>query len=251
MKKKDLMPPGTSMTLRVFNQPNRGPAFARNAGASKASGEILAFTDDDCAPSEQWLKILSMGLSWADTCAAGGRTLNQLQDNPYATASQMVVDYLYGVMNEIPVSARFLASNNLAMPKDLFLAMGGFDTGFNKAAGEDRDFCRRWVQRGYPMMYIPDAVVYHAHDLGFSGYLHQHFNYGLGAFRYHRRENRVSLKKMESLSFYMKLLRFPLDQPGIAGKLYLVLLMAISQGATAAGFLAGIKSAMGKGRFNN
>ena len=193
-------------------------------------------------PSEQWLKTLAMGLSLEDYCAVGGRTVNQLRYNPYSQASQMVVDYLYVAMNENPLKARFLASNNLAVPKDRFMSLGGFDTGFTRAAGEDRDFCRGWVKRGYPMIYTPDAVVYHAHDLSFSGYLQQHFNYGRGAFEYHRRSPKVSLKKLESLSFYMKLLRFPLDQPKIAGKLYLFCLMAISQGATAAGFLAGIRS---------
>ena len=43
MKKEDLIPPGASLTLRVFNQSNRGPAAARNAGASEAPGEYDCF----------------------------------------------------------------------------------------------------------------------------------------------------------------------------------------------------------------
>ena len=245
MQTKDLIPLGASMTLRVFNQSNRGPASARNMGASRALGEAIAFTDDDCAPSPKWLKSLVGGLTQGDQCAAGGRTVNQLQDNAYAIASQMMVDYLYCVMNESSEKARFLASNNLAVPKDRFMAMGGFDTGFTRAAGEDRDFCRRWVQRGYGMVYVSDAVVFHAHDFGFPGYLRQHFNYGRGALRYHRGKTGRSLKKIKSLLFYIGLLRFPLDRLGIGKRYRLALLMALSQVATTAGFLAGIRGPKG------
>lgn len=238
MSGKDLIPPGVSMALRVINQSHRGPASARNVGVSNALGETIAFTDDDCAPSRKWLKTLAMTLGRGDHCAMGGRTVNQLNENPYSTAGQMMVDYLYETMNESPLKARFLASNNLAVPKDRFMAMGGFDTGFTRAAGEDRDFCRRWVQRGYPMIYVPDAVVYHAHALRFSGYLRQHFNYGRGALRYHWGGSRGSLKFFEKLSFYIKLLHFPMDQPEIGKRYRLAMLMALSQVATTAGFFA-------------
>ena len=39
----------------LVRQPNRGPAAARNAGARKASGDILLFTDADCVPAGNWI----------------------------------------------------------------------------------------------------------------------------------------------------------------------------------------------------
>jgi len=139
----DLLQPGASMALRIVNQSRHGPAYARNIGASLSRGEYVAFTDDDCMPSPEWLKSLAFRVGGNEHCAAGGRTVNQLLNNPYAAASQMLVDYLYGVMNETPEKAGFLASNNLVVPKEQFMAVGGFDTGYKKAAGEDRDLCRR------------------------------------------------------------------------------------------------------------
>ena len=48
------------MNLTIITQKNSGPSRARNAGAKRAKGDILAFTDDDCMPSPDWLKSLSL-----------------------------------------------------------------------------------------------------------------------------------------------------------------------------------------------
>lgn len=233
---------GRLRSLQILNQPNKGPASARNAGALKAGGDYLAFIDDDCIPSSNWLEVLEKRIAIGDDCAVGGRTVNMLTENPFATTSQMMVDHIYGVMNKKPEMARFLATNNLAVPKDRFIEMGGFNGSFVHAAGEDRDFCRRWIHNGYPMVYLPDAVVFHAHNLTFTDYLCQHFTYGQGAFRYHWVTNPGHFQRLETLSYYWNLLLFPLRKQGVPGKPFLTLLMAISQAATAAGIVYGLCS---------
>jgi glycosyltransferase involved in cell wall biosynthesis len=43
--------------VRLLRQsPNAGPAKARNRGANEAKGGIIAFTDDDCVPTADWLR---------------------------------------------------------------------------------------------------------------------------------------------------------------------------------------------------
>lgn len=243
LKKEDVAPLRGLKNLHVLNQQNKGPASARNAGVLMAKGEYLAFLDDDCAPSPEWLKTLAKRVACGDRSAVGGRTVNLLADNPFAVASQMMVDYLYGVMNEKPEKARFLATNNLAVPKDRFLSMGGFDPCFTRAAGEDRDFCRRWIQHGYPMIYVPEALVFHAHDLRFRDYLRQHFGYGQGAFRYHRGGRRGPFSGLGTPAFYWNLVIFPLRRQETPGKCRLIFFMALSQAATAAGIAYGLGSA--------
>jgi GT2 family glycosyltransferase len=221
-----------------LRQANAGPAAARNAGAARAQGTFLAFTDDDCTPAPQWLQALAKHFATSPDCAIGGRTHNALPTNPYATASQLLISYLYSYYNSRSSEARFFASNNLAFPASGFRAVGGFDTTYPRAAGEDRELCDRWLADGRRMLYAPDAVVYHAHALTLRAFWRQHFNYGRAACRFHRtRARRTSARmKVEPLPFYFDLVRYPFSQEQGGQSVSLAALLLLSQVANAAGF---------------
>jgi glycosyltransferase involved in cell wall biosynthesis len=226
------------LNFRMVRQPNSGPASARNRGAQEAKGDFLAFTDDDCLPEPDWLNALASQFVRTPDHAIGGRTINELNNNTYSAASQMLIEYLYGYYNRNADDARFIASNNLAFPAEMFRKIGGFDIRFMLVAGEDRELCDRWLFHGHRISYVPEAVVHHAHALSFFHFCRQHFNYGRGAFDFHRaRASRnQSPVKVEPFSFYTDLLRYPFSKipAGPAGKISI--LFAISQAANTAGF---------------
>ena len=231
--------------IKLIRQPNAGPATARNTGAAHAKGEFLAFTDDDCAPDAGWLQALANRFSATPDKLLGGQTVNALSENLFATASQQLISYLYSYYNHAPNQARFLTSNNFALSAARFKELRGFDTTFPLAAGEDREFCDRWLHYGYQIGYVPEAIVYHRHALSLTGFWRQHFNYGRGAFHFHqvRAQRQQEAIKVEPLSFYLNLLRYPLTQtcpdPGRKRPLRAWLLMALmilSQVANTAGF---------------
>jgi GT2 family glycosyltransferase len=229
------------LDVTLLTQAHAGPAAARNTGAARAKGKFLAFTDDDCAPAPDWLQSLAARFATAPDCAIGGRTLNALPDNPYSTASQLIVDVVYAHYNANPDQASFLATNNLAVPADRFQAIGGFDAAFFPFASEDRDFCNRWLHHGYRMIYAPEVLVYHAHALTFRTFLRQHFSYGCGAFRYHKaRARRGSGRFIVEVEFYLDLLKLLSDSGSQIRSwraLLLATLLVMWQGANAAGFL--------------
>lgn len=226
------------LDITLLAQPHAGPAAARNTGAGKAKGRFLAFTDDDCQPAPDWLTTLAVRLAAMPDCAIGGRTINALPQNRYATSSQLLIDYLYSYYNAITNQSRFFTSSNLALPTDRFMAIGGFDTSFTRAGAEDREFCSRWLNHKYRMTYSPDAVVYHFHTLNFRTFWRQHFNYGRGAFHFHQVRARLGQEplRLEPLSFYLNLLQFPFSQVKDRRALLLSALLVVTQAANAAGF---------------
>jgi GT2 family glycosyltransferase len=231
------------LNLTLLRQGNAGPASARNTGAAVAKGQFLVFTDDDCAPTPNWLNALAEQFQQTPNALIGGQTLNALPDNLYSTASQLLIDYLYEYYNcphtdGDSATAQFFASNNFALPADMFRSMNGFDTSFPLAAGEDREFCDRWLEQGYPMRYAANVQIYHAHHLTLKRFWRQHFNYGRGAFCFHQaraQRNHKSIK-VEPFSFYTNLLTYPFLKASPQYAVFLSLLLFLSQVANVFGF---------------
>jgi GT2 family glycosyltransferase len=226
------------LPLRLMRQANAGPASARNAGAAAAEGEYLAFTDDDCQVHADWLTALAATIAAWPNALIGGHTINALPDNIYSSASQLLIDYLYSYYNTTAGKATFFASNNFALPRDLFQQISGFDTNFPLAAGEDREFCDRWRQQGWPMTYASAMTVFHAHPLSLKRYWRQHFNYGRGAYCFHqvRARRGGGQVNIEPLKFYRQLLTYPLVRRGNFQGVSLSGLMVLSQVANTLGF---------------
>lgn len=226
------------LNLTLLTQPNSGAAIARNTGAKQAKGEFLAFTDDDCLPDSQWLQAFANHLAKTTNTLVGGKTVNALSQNPYSTASQMLLDYVYSSYNNNPLEARFFTSNNIAISAIEFHRIGGFASNFN-IASEDREFCQRWLQHGYKMIYVPTALISHVHHLTFFSFWQQHFNYGRGAFCFYQTisTSKSNKQAIQPLSYYLNLLFYPFSQKSTVSALLLAVLFLGSQVATTTGLL--------------
>lgn len=225
------------LDIRLIVQINAGPAGARNMGAKNANGRYLAFTDDDCEPDLKWLQQYEKAFNKYPDNLLGGDIINALDGNPYSTASQLLVTYLYSYYNPEPESAKFFTSSNIAMPKELFLESGGFDVTTIRDTAEDRELCDRWLLSGRKLTYVAQAIIYHSHSLSFAQFWKQHFNYGRGA--YYFRKARVirgqEKIKLEPLSFYTDLIEYPYKK-GVKRLYYTSFLMIVSQLANGLGY---------------
>jgi glycosyltransferase involved in cell wall biosynthesis len=228
------------LDITLLIQSHAGPAKARNTGAEQAKGTFLAFTDDDCKPAPDWLQKLAIRFSDMPDCVIGGCILNDIPDNPYSNASQMLIDYIYSYYNNNPYQSHFFTTNNFALASKLFHATGSFHTTFSLPGGEDREFCARWLHLGYQMVYASEVIVYHAHSLKFLTFWKQHSNYGRGAYKFHQIiAARQGLKriKIEPLSFYLNIMSYPLSKAK-GWRVFLILtLLFITQLANVCGFL--------------
>jgi GT2 family glycosyltransferase len=229
----------STLRVRAIAHAAAGPGAARNAGAVVSHGECLAFLDDDCVAAPDWVARISARVAAQPDALVGGRTLNGLDENPWATASQLLVSYLYEYFQRHDTPARFFTSNNMALSAGRFKELGGFDTTNPRAVCEDRELCDRWLRLGRPLEYAPEAVVWHRRAMTFGGFLRQHFRYGRGAVHLRRlRVRRGSAPlPLEPASFYLGMVRYPFRMSPGAHPLRLAGLLALTQVAHTAGFV--------------
>jgi mycofactocin system glycosyltransferase len=157
----------------------RGPAAARNVGASVATGDILAFIDSDCSASAGWLAELLPAFDDPEMVAVGG-----LVDG-MCTAS--AVDRYEAVMSSLSLGSRersgsggndtfYLPSCNLLVRRSAFLAARGFDDSMH--VGEDVDLTWRLRDAGWTIAYLPVGRVLHEHRSSVRSFMSRRFDYG-------------------------------------------------------------------------
>jgi GT2 family glycosyltransferase len=243
-----LAPFRESLEISLLRQSHRGCAAARQLGIEHASGEYLAFTDDDCRPSPHWLSTMAALLREHPGCAAGGSTVNGLVDDPFAEATQMVVRTLTEWSRDRAGFVPYCPTSNAAFPAEALRSVGGLDPTWNIAGGEDRDLCARWSNAGRRLVYTPEACVFHFHRLTLGQFVIQHFSYGRGATRFFRVNETSEQQGLRShrVGFYLNLFRGPFlaHPPKLAALIFGLILLA--QIATAAGMISEACSPAGR-----
>jgi GT2 family glycosyltransferase len=117
-------------------------AELRNAGATFASGDILAFVDADHEISSEWADAALATFGDGAVAAAGAAY--------HAPPSGTWVQCAYGALRGTPRGqhdVEWLGSGNMAIRRSAFLAAGGFDTSLTTC--EDVDLCNRLRAAGH------------------------------------------------------------------------------------------------------
>jgi cellulose synthase/poly-beta-1,6-N-acetylglucosamine synthase-like glycosyltransferase len=155
--------------VKVLRQANAGPAAARNRGVRGASGEIVLFTDDDCEPFPNWLT--EMLKPFDDPNVVGAKGVYRTRQ-PELAARFVQIEYedRYRLMARQP-TIDFIDTYSAAFRRDRFVESGGYDTSFPVACCEDSELSYRMSARGWKMVFVQSAIVWHQHPKNFSSYL--------------------------------------------------------------------------------
>jgi glycosyltransferase involved in cell wall biosynthesis len=137
--------------VRYFATPlKKGPAAARNYGWLNARAPLIAFTDDDCIPDENWLAQFYSQYRIYGMVAFSGQTIVPIPDEP--------TDYELNIANL--QTADFITANCCCAKKTLAIT-GGFDEQFTMAWREDSDLEFKLIKANIPILKVPSAIVTH------------------------------------------------------------------------------------------
>lgn len=159
------------------NDENVGLLESRNNGAAAATGDVVAFVDDDAVADERWVEELVAAYEDHDVRAVGGRmTPAWVAGKPAFLPEEFY--WLVGVTHrgfgpkggdeDTPGEVRNTFGSNISFDRETFLELGGFDDDIggrkgdaNLQGGETELAARLREEHGYGVFYNPDARVAH------------------------------------------------------------------------------------------
>jgi len=154
-------------TITWLRQREPNASKARNTGALAASSEFLLFLDDDIRVGPDFLSAYADVLAREGTVGACGPILEEralmLARLPARAFTNELGWLLYFRKNYgRACKTSFMMSGNVAIRRDLFLALRGMDENYERGAHrEESDFAMRFRQAGYRFQYDPRCAIYH------------------------------------------------------------------------------------------
>src|SRR5438309_967291 len=162
--------------VRLINSSNGGLAVARNVGLEAATGEIVAYIDDDANPDPCWLTYLAATLATTAHAGVGGPNIPVPGEG---LTAEGVANAPGGPMHVLlsDQEAEHIPGCNMAFRRSCLRAIGGFDPQF-RVAGDDVDVCWQLQKRGWTLGFSPAAVVWHHRRSSVRAYWKQQRGYG-------------------------------------------------------------------------
>lgn len=155
--------------LKRRDCPEANLSMSRNIGIAAASGDVVAFIDDDGVPEPTWLDELCAGYDTDEVGAVGGvvydhtgcsfQTRMLLSDR---LGNTTLHDELPPGDFSFPGSSRYpsMLGCNSSFLRSALVAVGGFDEQYDYYLDET-DVCLRMVDAGWLIRSLPGAPVHH------------------------------------------------------------------------------------------
>jgi GT2 family glycosyltransferase len=193
--------------IRILNIGQLGKSVAANEAVKAASGEFLAFLDDDVVVDKNWLNAVADFFRRNEYRVGQGVIRLPPPESRDLDVLRLVERYRTIPRLEHGLIAKPLRSLNGAnffVARDVFDRVGGFDERLGPGASgtsEDVDFARRLNGADIAIGYAPEAIVYHRVDVNrlTESYFRQS----------HRRQgaSRFLIRQQSSTAIFLNLVR--------------------------------------------
>jgi glycosyltransferase involved in cell wall biosynthesis len=227
----------TACKCAVVRGEGKGPARARNLGASLAAGTYLVFLDDDSMVDPSYLARIVKQLQERSHYALSGPQLSVDRGNSFALAAEWLADRFVEAERLDSRRFGFAPSNGFALRRADFRQSGAFSPHFPLAAGEDREFCFRWIAAGFHIDVLDEFAIRHHFAATLTALVKQQWRYGQGAFHYQKCVPPDRRPRVRSIHFYLGAIFGPLRRYGLRRGMRVSLLAALSQFIVCAGYL--------------
>jgi GT2 family glycosyltransferase len=178
-------------------EPRPGLDFARNRAWVEATGDLIAYLDDDVIVDSGWLAGLQEAFGEnPDAGAFTGLVMPLSLDTPAQVLFEKGNGFRRGFDKkrfgrELPGNPLypcgagiFGAGCNMALRRNVLREIGGFDealdTGAPLPGGGDLDIFYRIIRAGHVLVYEPSYMVFHEHREAESALRRQYYTWGLG-----------------------------------------------------------------------
>jgi glycosyltransferase involved in cell wall biosynthesis len=146
--------------VKLLVEHKKGSYAARNAGLKVASGEVLAFTDSDCQPTQDWLKNGVAALLRADEDIVVGGPVDLVFYEPDNPNTCELMETIFGFRQEVNIAVtHYTVTANLFTWRRVFDDVGVFNG--KLASGGDQEWGRRAYTAGYEIVYDENIIINH------------------------------------------------------------------------------------------
>jgi cellulose synthase/poly-beta-1,6-N-acetylglucosamine synthase-like glycosyltransferase len=169
--------------VRLLTTSHLGLAEAKNKGLTLSTGDIVFFIDSDTILDKNFFVELVSALDRDGVGGAAGVVL--LIKGSVVSVSLTVRLFGFSPINERDVrEIDSIPGGCSAYHRKILVEMGGFDTDLYAMhpGAEDLDLNIRIRKKGYKLLIVPAAKIYHEHPTGFRKLAKKWFSYGVSFF---------------------------------------------------------------------